>query len=59
LNIFCAFNPFIITTAQLGDFLLENGGRPRYRWEDNIRMDLRAIEWEDVYWLQLAQDRDK
>jgi hypothetical protein len=20
-------------------------GRPRYRWEDNIRMDLREIEW--------------
>jgi hypothetical protein len=23
-------------------------GRPRRRWEDNIRMDLREIEWEGV-----------
>jgi hypothetical protein len=23
-------------------------GRPRHRWEDNIRMNLREIEWEGV-----------
>jgi hypothetical protein len=23
-------------------------GGPRHRWEDNIRMDLREIEWKDV-----------
>jgi len=27
--------------------------------EDNIRMDLRGIEWEDVDWMHLAEDRDQ
>jgi len=34
-------------------------GRPRRRWEDNIKMDLREIGWEDVDWIHLAQDRDQ
>jgi hypothetical protein len=33
-------------------------GRPRRRWKDNIRMDLRKIGWEDVDWMHLAQDMD-
>jgi hypothetical protein len=33
-------------------------GRPRHRWEDNIKMNLREIEWEDVVWMHLAPDRD-
>jgi hypothetical protein len=33
--------------------------RPRRRWEDNIRMDLREIGWEDVDWMHLAQDGDQ
>jgi hypothetical protein len=32
-------------------------GRPRYRWEDMVRMDLREIGWEDVEWVQLTQDK--
>jgi hypothetical protein len=32
-------------------------GIPRRRWEDGIRMDLREIGWENVEWIQLAQDR--
>jgi hypothetical protein len=32
-------------------------GRPRRRWEDNIRMDLRAMWWEGVNWIHLAEDR--
>jgi hypothetical protein len=32
--------------------------RPRYRWEDNIKMDLREIELEGVDWIHLAQDRN-
>jgi hypothetical protein len=28
--------------------------KPRRRWEDNIRMDLREIGWEDVDWMHLA-----
>jgi hypothetical protein len=34
-------------------------GRPRCRWEDNIRMDLREIRWEGVDWMRLAQDKDQ
>jgi hypothetical protein len=33
-------------------------GRPRSRWEDNIRLDLREIEWGGMDWINLAQDRD-
>jgi hypothetical protein len=33
-------------------------GRPRCRWEDNIRMDLREIGWGGMDWIDLAQDRD-
>jgi hypothetical protein len=34
-------------------------GRPRRRWEDNIKMDLREIGFGDVGLIHLAQDRDK
>jgi hypothetical protein len=34
-------------------------GRPRRKWEDGIRMDLRQIGWERVDWIRLAQDRDR
>jgi hypothetical protein len=33
--------------------------RPRRRWEDGIRMDLRETGWGSVEWIQLAQDRDR
>jgi hypothetical protein len=33
-------------------------GRPRHRWEDNIKMDLTEIGFEGVEWIHLAQDRD-
>jgi hypothetical protein len=33
--------------------------RPRRRWEDGIRMDLREMGWGCVDWVQLAQDRDE
>jgi hypothetical protein len=33
-------------------------GRPRRRWEDNIKMDLREIVFGDVDWIHLARDRD-
>jgi hypothetical protein len=32
--------------------------RPRLRWEDGIRMDLKEIGWGCVEWIHLAQDRD-
>jgi hypothetical protein len=34
-------------------------GRPRRRWVDNIKMDLRETEWDGMNWIDLAQDRDQ
>jgi hypothetical protein len=34
-------------------------GRPRRRWEDEIRMNLREIGFGGVDWIRLAQDRDR
>jgi hypothetical protein len=34
-------------------------GRPRRRWEDDIRMDLREVRWEGVDWMYLVEDRDQ
>ncbi|KAJ4433991.1 hypothetical protein ANN_16310 [Periplaneta americana] len=34
-------------------------GRPRRRWEDNIKMDLREMGYDDRDWINLAQDRDR
>jgi hypothetical protein len=34
-------------------------GRPRRRWDDGIRMDLREIGLGVVDWIRLAQDRDR
>jgi hypothetical protein len=33
-------------------------GRPRRRWEDNIRIDLREVGWENVDWIHLAEERE-
>jgi hypothetical protein len=32
-------------------------GRPRRRWEDNIKLDLREVGISGANWIQLAQDR--
>jgi hypothetical protein len=34
-------------------------GRPRPRWEDNIRMDLQEMGCGDMDWIGLTQDRDR
>jgi hypothetical protein len=34
-------------------------GRPRHRWEDNIKMDLREVVWGGIDWIDLAQNRDR
>jgi hypothetical protein len=34
-------------------------GRPRSRWEDNIKMDLQEMGWKGVGWINMAQDRDR
>jgi hypothetical protein len=33
-------------------------GKPRRRWEDNIKMDLQEVGW-GMDWIDLAQDRDR
>jgi hypothetical protein len=39
-----------------GKRLLE---RPKRTWVDNIKIDLREIGWDDMNWIDLAQDRDQ
>jgi hypothetical protein len=34
-------------------------GRPKRRWEDNIRMDLQEVGCGGMDWIGLAQDRDR
>jgi len=34
-------------------------GRPRSRWEDNIKMDLQEVGCGGMDWIELAQDRDR
>jgi hypothetical protein len=33
--------------------------RPRRRWVNNIKMDLREIGWDGMDWIDLAQGRDQ
>jgi hypothetical protein len=33
--------------------------RPRRRWVENVKMHLREIGWDGMYWIDLAQDRDQ
>ena len=34
-------------------------GRPRRRWEDNIKLDLREMGCGGINWIDLAEDRDR
>jgi hypothetical protein len=34
-------------------------GRPRCRWDDNIKMDLQEVKCGGVDWIGLAQDRGR
>ena len=34
-------------------------GRPRRRWEDNIKMDLQEVGCGIMYWIELAQYKDR
>ena len=34
-------------------------GRPRRRWEDNIKMNLQEVGCVGLDWIDLAQDRDR
>ena len=37
----------------------ETTGRPRRRWESNIKMDLQEVGCGGMDWIELAQDRDR
>jgi hypothetical protein len=34
-------------------------GRPRHRWDDNIKVDLQEVGCGGMDWIELAQDRDR
>jgi len=34
-------------------------GRPRRRWEDNIKIDIQEVGCVDMDWIELVQDRDR
>ena len=34
-------------------------GRPRHRWDDNIKMDLQDVGWGVMDWVNLAQNRNR
>jgi hypothetical protein len=34
-------------------------GRPRCRWVDNIKMDLREREWDGTDWIDMTEGRDQ
>ena len=34
-------------------------GRPKHRWEDNIKIDLQEVRCEGMDWIDLAEDRDR
>jgi hypothetical protein len=52
----CILNKYILVGRPEGRRPL---GRPRRRWEDNIKMDLRETGFGDVDWIYWAQDRDR
>jgi hypothetical protein len=68
----CAYIPschrdFIVPCPLLSPFpvcstyprlVVRSLGRPRRRWVDNIKIDLREIGWDGGEWIDLAQDRD-
>jgi hypothetical protein len=35
------------------------GKTPHRRWEYNIKMDFRAVDWESMDWINVTQDWDK
>jgi hypothetical protein len=34
-------------------------GRPRHRWEDNMKMDLQEVGCGGIDWIEMAQDRER
>jgi hypothetical protein len=40
-------------------FTKDTTRRPRRRWVDNVKIDLRQTGWGGMGWIDLAQDRDQ
>ena len=54
------WNVIIITESKNAKYIIcKTMGRPRSRWEDNIKMDLREVGEGGGDWMELAQDRDR
>jgi hypothetical protein len=49
----------VARTGRSGIYIRRKETRPKHRWMDNIRMDLREIGWGDMDWIDLAQDSDQ
>jgi hypothetical protein len=47
----------VFTGFWLGGLKVRPVGRPRHRWEDNVKLDLRETGVDGASWIQLAQDR--
>jgi hypothetical protein len=47
----------VFTGFWLGDLKVRPPGRPKHRWEDNIKLDLRETGINGVNWIPLGQDR--
>jgi hypothetical protein len=54
----------ILQPEVLGQFLVGKPGgkrqlgKPRRRWENNIKMDLEEVRFRGMDWIELAQDRE-
>jgi hypothetical protein len=53
-NLVCMWERRGVYTVLLGKF-----GRPRRRWEDNIKIDLKKWDGGGLYWIDLPQDRSR
>ena len=67
VNILCSFVDMYEYSTLMSEYGVLVGkpeekrpfGRPRRRWEDNIRMDLQEVGCGGMDWMELAQDRDR
>jgi hypothetical protein len=57
-NVFVLINFIVDNLFHIG-YWWESKRRPRRRWVDNIKMDLRKVGWDGRDWIDLAQDRDR
>jgi hypothetical protein len=45
--------------TQIGFWWKRQIGRPKCRWKDNIKINLEKIEWDDIYWIDVAEGRNQ